>query len=31
MNNILDTHFARAIRKYGPDNWKVESIDIAKT
>ena len=31
MNNILDTHFARAIRKYGPDNWKIESIDTAET
>ena len=31
MNNILDTHFARAIRKYGPDSWKIESIDTANT
>jgi len=21
MHNILNTHFARAIRKYGPDKW----------
>ena len=31
MNNILDTHFARAIRKYGKDNFIVEEIDSAKT
>ena len=27
MNNILDTHFARAIRKYGAKNFSVETID----
>jgi len=27
MNNILDTHFARAIRKYGVKNFSVETID----
>ena len=31
MNNILDTHFARAIRKYGKDNFIIEEIDNAKT
>ena len=31
MHNILDTHFARAIRKYGPDKWQLEVIDGAKT
>ena len=31
MHNILDTHFARAIRKYGPNVWKLEVIDIATT
>ena len=31
MHNILDTHFARAIRKYGPDQWQLEVIDIATT
>ena len=31
MNNILDTHFARAIRKYGKDNFIIEEIDSAKT
>ena len=30
INNILDTHFARAIRKYGKDNFIIEEIDIAK-
>ena len=29
MNNILDTHFARAIRKYGKDNFIIEEIDFA--
>ena len=29
MNNILDTHFARAIRKYGKDNFVIEQIDEA--
>lgn len=31
MNNILDTHFARAIRKYGKDSFKIEIIDTATT
>lgn len=31
LNNILDTHFARAVRKYGKDSFKVEIIDTAKT
>lgn len=30
INNILDTHFARAIRKYGKDNFIIEEIDVAK-
>ena len=30
MNNILDTHFARAIRKYGKENFTIEIIDEAK-
>lgn len=29
LNNILDTHFARAIRKYGKDNFIIETIDKA--
>lgn len=31
MNNILDTHFARAIRKYGESCFQIELIDTAKT
>ena len=31
MNNILDTHFARAIRKYGKENFIIEIIDTAQT
>ena len=31
LNNILDTHFARAIRKYGKDNFVIEKIDNAQT
>lgn len=31
LNNILDTHFARAIRKYGKENFKIEQIDTAST
>lgn len=31
LNNILDTHFARAIRKYGKENFIIEEIDTAKT
>lgn len=29
INNILDTHFARAIRKYGKNNFIIEEIDTA--
>ena len=29
MNNTLDTHFARAIRKYGKDSFVIEEIDKA--
>ena len=29
LHNILDTHFARAIRKYGKENFIIEEIDIA--
>ena len=29
LNNKLDTHFARAIRKYGKDNFICEVIDTA--
>ena len=29
MNNILDTHFARAIRKYGKENFTIVIIDKA--
>lgn len=31
MNNILDTHFARAIRKYGSENFSIEIIDKAES
>ena len=31
MNNILDTHFARAIRKYGKNNFIIEEIDNANS
>ena len=31
LNNILNTHFARAIRKYGKDSFKIEIIDTAQT
>lgn len=31
MNNILDTHFARAIRQYGPTNFSYLVIDTAST
>ena len=31
MHNILNTHFARAIRKYDPDQWQFEVIDNAET
>ena len=30
MNNVLDTHFARAIRKYGPTNFVIELLDTAE-
>lgn len=30
INNILDTHFARAIRKYGKDSFIIEQIDSAQ-
>lgn len=29
LNYILDTHFARAIRKYGKENFIIEEIDSA--
>jgi hypothetical protein len=29
LNNVLDTHFARAIRKYGKDSFFIEEIDTA--
>ena len=28
-NHIIDTHFARAIRKYGKDNFHIELLDTA--
>ena len=31
VNNVIDTHFARAIRKYGPENFVIELIDVAET
>ena len=31
INNTLDTHLARAIRKYGKDNFSIELIDTATT
>ena len=31
MNNVLDTHFARAIRQYGPTNFSYLIIDTAST
>jgi group I intron endonuclease len=31
LNNILDTHFARAIRKYGKNSFIIEEIDSAQT
>ena len=31
VNNVIDTHFARAIRKYGPENFAIELIDVAET
>lgn len=31
INNTIDTHFARAIRKFGEDSFVVETIDSAET
>lgn len=31
VNNVLDTHLARAIRKYGKENFIIEEIDTAST
>jgi group I intron endonuclease len=31
INNVLDTHFARAIRKYGKENFYIEKIDDANS
>ena len=31
LNNKLDTHFARAIRKYGKENFSLEIIDTAQS
>ena len=31
LNNIIDTHFARAIRKYGKENFNIEIIDYAQS
>ena len=31
LNNIIDTHFARAIKYYGADNFEVEIIDTASS
>ena len=31
LNNILNTHLARAIRKYGKDSFIIEEIDSAQT
>lgn len=31
LNNILDTHFARAIRKYGAESFVIEVIDTANS
>ena len=31
LNNIIDTHFARALRYCGVDNFKAEIIDTAET
>ena len=31
LNNIIDTHLARAIRKYGKENFIIEEIDTALT
>ena len=31
LHNILDTHFARAIRKYGKESFIIEEIDVASS
>ena len=31
LHNIIDTHFARAIRKYGKENFSLEIIDTAQS
>ena len=31
LHNILDTHFARAIRKYGPESFTIELLDDTAT
>lgn len=31
LNNVINTHFSKAIRKYGKDNFIIEQIDIAQT
>lgn len=31
LHSVLDTHFARAIRKYGKDSFVIEEIDTATT
>ena len=31
LNNVIDTHFARAIRYYGPEAFSAEIIDTAET
>lgn len=31
LNNIIDTHFARAIRYYGPESFVAEIIDTAES
>ena len=31
LHNVIDTHFARAIRKYGKENFSLEIIDTAQS
>lgn len=31
LNNVIDTHFARALRYYGVDSFTIEIIDTAET
>ena len=31
LNNVIDTHFARAIRKYGKESFIIEQIDTANS